>query len=1438
MRGKLLITMFFVIILPIAIAQNEQSHPLSEIKPIDTNLDMFKFNITNVTFVGINLTNPQYALDIVGDVRWSGILRGGTVPWNLLIGYDLNVNWNGRLGWGNLTGYNLNVPWTGLLGWRNLTGYDLNVAWVGKLGWGNLTNYPSIITQIGSGLNASTQSLSGNVILGVNFTEVQRRVTGSCSGSKAIQVISADGSVSCVDINLYGNVTGTGISGYIPLWQTSSSLNNSLINQTNGNIWITSGNLNILLGGLQIGGTTVIDSNRSLVGINQVNQNLNFGSSYSIYNANWVNATNLYASQGIYSTNGYYVGNTQVIDSSRNVIAGTWVNGTNAYFAGTIYGATTDNTDILRFDDTLGIVKRAGYEFGVYTRYNFDIWKVNSGDNPVTAGYRIFEVNPSSAFINVTGNVGIGTTSPGYKLDVAGDIRATGAVRTDAVYSNTGYLSASGSNLLTMTPYVDNALGFRTPFKVEKWDGSNWVDITSAAVWGYLTDGKPSTSIALINYNYTPDATRIRFSYDFGGNWVTPAQQLVLYMQHTPTINSVLVEQADDSTFTTSLETLANVGSSGCGDCTRIIPTLTFWRRYLRITIEVSRPSGTSWGLSAREIAYYSPAFWGGSRLISSMVPIDWDYNKNVFFSGSVGIGTTSPVKKLDVVGDVNATGAVYSVNGYYIGTNQIITSARVLQNIASISQSLLPTTDNSYDLGSSSYRWRNAYFSGTIYGNIQGTITPTGNINMQGYSIYNAYDVNATRFFQNGVQVIDTINANAPISVSGSGNSRTIGLNYDTGSFTLSGSNLALSNTGVVAGTYGSASQVVQFTVNAQGRITSASNVVIAIDASQIVSGIISSARLDSNVAWLNRSQTWTAAQTFNENVWFNKNVFIAGNLSYVNVQTLNVNGSLIPIFDNQFNLGNSSNRWANVYAVNVYANNINGGSPITGSGSTGQIAFFTASNTIGGSNNLYWDNTNVRLGIGTNAPSYRLTVSGGDIYGSNNLYIAGNVGIGTTSPSEKLELVSGGNIKLNIFPSDDTTQGLVSIRFDSRDIGGTNHTWRIYTAPIGGGYGVAPNSIEFWEYPPGGGTLRRFVILKNTTASPSVVAIDGAGNVGIGTTGPGRKLDVAGTIRTSGYDDTWTTAGWARGLEMYNAYAIVWRNTSAGYARGIGSTGQGSLYFIRSLQNDNSQPAIYDMIIDTSGNVGIGATTPRSRFEVQDQSGISFFNVFQTTGSALGYGTIGIGFNLVRKPDGTWEARGDGANNAGAAIYGGITTGRSLNFVTVESTGPSTQTFTDSDINTKVRMVITGSGNVGIGTTTPGVKLQVNDNGNTTIRIQPNSGANNRTSMIDFWGTFYNYPSDTGTRRVASIQAGFSTGTWGTEFLSFHVGNNGAANDVASLPIERMRIDGYGRVGIGTTTPSEKLEVSGNIKLSGYINVDGSYIRKAGNSIVISDV
>ena len=50
-------------------------------------------------------------------------------------------------------------------------------------------------------------------------------------------------------------------------------------------------------------------------------------------------------------------------------------------------------------------------------------------------------------------------------------------------------------------------------------------------------------------------------------------------------------------------------------------------------------------------------------------------------------------------------------INGY-----EIITSSRVLQNIASIAQTLLPSSANAYDIGSSSYPWKDLWLGGHIY--------------------------------------------------------------------------------------------------------------------------------------------------------------------------------------------------------------------------------------------------------------------------------------------------------------------------------------------------------------------------------------------------------------------------------------------------------------------------------------------------------------------------------------------------------------------------------------------------------------------------------------------------------------------------------------------------------------------------------------------------
>jgi hypothetical protein len=94
-----------------------------------------------------------------------------------------------------------------------------------------------------------------------------------------------------------------------------------------------------------------------------------------------------------------------------------------------------------------------------------------------------------------------------------------------------------------------------------------------------------------------------------------------------------------------------------------------------------------------------------------------------------------------------------------------------------------------------------------------------------------------------------------------------------------------------------------------------------------------------------------------------------------------------------------------------------------LTGSGLAGQVTFWTASTSLGGDNNLFWDNINKRLGIGTTTPQTSLHVIGsitannfsGRIeavnvvagqFGGVSYSFPDNVGIGTTAPSYKLDV------------------------------------------------------------------------------------------------------------------------------------------------------------------------------------------------------------------------------------------------------------------------------------------------------------------------------------------------------------------------------------------------------------------------------------------------
>jgi len=160
------------------------------------------------------------------------------------------------------------------------------------------------------------------------------------------------------------------------------------------------------------------------------------------------------------------------------------------------------------------------------------------------------------------------------------------------------------------------------------------------------------------------------------------------------------------------------------------------------------------------------------------------------------------------------------------------------------------------------------------------------------------------------------------------------------------------------------------------------------------------------------------------------------------------------------------------------------NYGNEVEGSGSAGQVAFWNAGNAIAGNNNLYWDNTNSRLGVGTNIPQARVHIENGELWlfnnGNNTRFVIGDNG--TTGQYGWLQWDSN----LDLFRIDQSN------------------------AP-GDGLKLKGNFMTIGNVPVD-------EPLKVAYGMTELMRVTSTGNVGIGTTTPAEKLDVAGNFRLSG--------------------------------------------------------------------------------------------------------------------------------------------------------------------------------------------------------------------------------------------------------------------------------------------------------------------------------
>jgi hypothetical protein len=262
----------------------------------------------------------------------------------------------------------------------------------------------------------------------------------------------------------------------------------------------------------------------------------------------------------------------------------------------------------------------------------------------------------------------------------------------------------------------------------------------------------------------------------------------------------------------------------------------------------------------------------------------------------------------------------------------------------------------------------------------------------------------------------------------------------------------------------------------------------------------------------------------------------------------------------------------------------------PITGTGTSGQVSYWSGTSTQAGSNNLFWDAANGRLGIGTNSPSVGLDTRNGV-----NLFTSG-----ATPNSHYLELISNSG-----------TDGYVNFRRSA----GANGPSAYY---ISGGlarfsYNASTGDTILGSY--ANSPLLFF------TGSTERARIFGGGNFGIGTgsTDAGQRLQVQGTTLLNGN----VTFSSATGMtwDATNSRLGIGTNTPAeeltvkGTIRSEAKTGADNIF----LQGVNSVGNIVAQMQEASTFGSGGLLFTGERLQGSGGNGI-FFNSFagNTTNNA----------------------------------------------------------------------------------------------------------------------------------------------------------------------------------------------------------------------------
>ena len=381
------------------------------------------------------------------------------------------------------------------------------------------------------------------------------------------------------------------------------------------------------------------------------------------------------------------------------------------------------------------------------------------------------------------------------------------------------------------------------------------------------------------------------------------------------------------------------------------------------------------------------------------------------------------------------------------------------------------------------------------------------------------------------------------------------------------------------------------------------------------------------------------------------------------------------------------------------------------------------------------------------------------------------GKVGIGTTAPAELLHLSSA-------TPSiilDKTETGWGALRF--------------YKAGVQVSYISLDASEDMVYWQPGGSGSHQFY-----AGGAATLKIQNDGKVGIGTTAPYGRLNVHGatTAIGTGIGNSAVFASSSDALAadkggiiqlggIYTSGGDVTQWAAIGGFKDNATTANYAGYMSFYTRAQGAAP-VERMRIDSSGKVGIGTTAPGASLHIDTSEN----------------GTGGL-----------WIK--NGGNYAANLVQEAGTAGR-LNLYVSNTRYVAISANSDSYFN---------GGKVGIGTTSPGAKLEVAGG----IRLANNSDLD--------WGDAYRIIrfSTTGdnTLLLASPKhVEVQVDDNGTTDGNFDVRAGSTTIGGGTL---LMRVKGDGKVGIGTATPAATLDVNGDVRIGN--STRGHYLGEKGLTI-----